>query len=152
MPDVRIELATCDDAAAVGEIFVAARAVTLPFLTELHTPAAMKVWLRDTVLPRNTTWVARTERRAVGFMTLEGPHIEHLYLEPSYLRQGIGSALVAHAKRSHPAGLELVTFQKNERARAFYEACEFRAVCFRDGRSNEEGEPDIVYEWRSNVA
>jgi hypothetical protein len=38
-------------------------------------------------------------------------------------------------------------FQRNLSARRFYERRGFRLVELRDGSSNEEGEPDAVYQW-----
>jgi len=43
--------------------------------------------------------------------------------------------------------LHLFTFQRNARARAFYEAHGFRLVDLSDGARNEEGEPDARYDW-----
>ena len=43
-----------------------------------------------------------------------------------------------------PDDCDLFTFQRNERARAFYEAHGFRIVNLSDGSRNEEGEPDVL--------
>jgi len=45
------------------------------------------------------------------------------------------------------ASLLLWTFQKNARARRFYEAKGFVAVDQTDGGTNEEREPDVLYQW-----
>jgi hypothetical protein len=45
------------------------------------------------------------------------------------------------------SGLRLHVFQRNYRARAFYEARGFTAAAFSDGADNEEQEPDVLYEW-----
>ena len=45
------------------------------------------------------------------------------------------------------APLQLWTFQRNLRARAFYEKLAFAPVRFTDGASNEEREPDVLYAW-----
>jgi hypothetical protein len=55
--------------------------------------------------------------------------------------------LVAVAKRERPLGLRLWTFQANAGARRFYERHGFGATEFTAG-DNEEGAPDIRYEWR----
>ena len=59
----------------------------------------------------------------------------------------MGSRLLAHAKKQRRV-LRLYTFQSNEPARDFYEKHGFRAVAFGDGTANEEGAPDVLYEWR----
>lgn len=46
-----------------------------------------------------------------------------------------------------PNPLELWCFQANSRARRFYEARGFRAICFTDGAANEENVPDTRYCW-----
>jgi hypothetical protein len=45
------------------------------------------------------------------------------------------------------AALRLHVFQRNARARAFYEHRGFRVDALRDGSQNEEREPDAVYVW-----
>lgn len=51
-----------------------------------------------------------------------------------------------------PRRLRLFTFQRNERARAFYEARGFVPIDFNDGSRDKEGEPDILYEWVASRA
>ena len=58
-----------------------------------------------------------------------------------------GALLLAAAKEKSPRGLRLHVFQRNLSARRFYERRGFKLVQLRDGSSNEEGEPDAVYEW-----
>ena len=56
--------------------------------------------------------------------------------------------LMALAKERRPDGLELYTFQINERARRFYEHHGFVVAALGDGTGNEEGQPDVLYRWR----
>jgi len=58
--------------------------------------------------------------------------------------------LLVAAKEESPSGLGLHVFQQNLSPRRFYERRGFRLVELRDGSSNEEGEPDAVYEWISS--
>jgi GNAT superfamily N-acetyltransferase len=83
----------------------------------------------------------------VGFMALEGDHVDHLYIATSYQDRGIGDTLLAIAKELRPSGVMLWTFQRNAPARRFYEARGFVASEFTDGSRNEEREPDVLYEW-----
>jgi GNAT superfamily N-acetyltransferase len=94
-------------------------------------------------------WVAVVDRRIVGFAALNErrDHLDHLYLLPSWYGRGIGSALLAKAKEVSVGRLRLFTFQRNRRARAFYEARGFTVVDLNDGSRNEEREPDALYEW-----
>jgi len=93
--------------------------------------------------------VAEQEGRVVGFVALaERNFVEHLYVDPGRLGEGIGSALLEDAKRRMPAGFRLWVFQQNERARRFYENRGLTVVELTDGSGNEEKTPDALYEWR----
>ena len=61
--------------------------------------------------------------------------------------RGIGAALLEHAKRERPDGLELWTFVSNAGAQRFYERHGFVEVRRTDGAENEERAPDILYVW-----
>ena len=63
--------------------------------------------------------------------------------------RGIGSALLAVAKRERPQGLRLWAFQTNTGARRFYERHGFVEVRRTDGRDNEERAPDVLYACRA---
>jgi ribosomal protein S18 acetylase RimI-like enzyme len=52
------------------------------------------------------------------------------------------------AKQRRPDGLELYTFQVNDRARRFYERHGFVVAMLGDGSGNEEGQPDVLYRWQ----
>ena len=100
---------------------------------------------------RHRVWVARHQGRIVGFMALDGADLDHLYLRPNHYTRGIGSRLLAVAKRESPGHLHLYTFQRNRRARAFYEAHGFRVTNRNDGSRNEEREADLRYEWAGDA-
>ena len=82
----------------------------------------------------------------VGFIAQRPGWIDHLYVDPDRLRQGIGSRLIAHAKADQRE-LRLYTFQSNTRARAFYEHHGFVIEGLSDGQRNEEKLPDMTYHW-----
>jgi GNAT superfamily N-acetyltransferase len=142
-----IERAVIADAAEIATLYLASRADALPGLRRVHSDEAVRAWIRTVMLTQGETWAARLDRRIVGFMTLVGEDLEQLYLLPGHYRRGIGSMLLAQAKALSSGQLRLFTFRRNERARAFYEAHGFRIVDLNDGSRNEEGEPDVLYEW-----
>ncbi len=74
--------------------------------------------------------------------------LEQLYVLPDWQGRGVGSALVEHAKRLQPSGLQLWVFASNKPAIAFYEPRGFRIVESTDGASNEERAPDHRMVWR----
>jgi GNAT superfamily N-acetyltransferase len=139
--------ATISDAAEIAELFLASRQDALPYLLKVHSDDETRRWIPDIMMRRSEVWVAELDRRIVGFLSVAGDHIDHLYVRPGHYRQGIGDRLLARAKAMSPRRLQLFTFQRNERARAFYEARGFVAIDTSDGSGNEEGEPDILYEW-----
>ncbi|MEO0750868.1 MAG: GNAT family N-acetyltransferase [Pseudomonadota bacterium] len=151
MSDPSIRRAQHDDAARLGEIFVASRNAALPFLTETHNADDMKAWIAHVLVPGGSTWVACHHRNILGFMTLAGDVVDHLYLDPVETGRGIGSRLIAFAKTQSPQRLTLFCFAENHAARRFYTAHDFKPIAFRDGSSNEEGAPDIEYQWRSKT-
>ena len=129
-------------------MYLAAWADALPRVGRVHSDDEVRAWVRDVLLTRGTTWVAHSGAVMVGFMTLAGDELEQLYLLPGQYRRGVGSQFIMLAKQHSPRRLRLFTFQRNARARAFYEALGFRVVNMSDGSRNEEAEPDVCYEWR----
>ena len=88
---------------------------------------------------------------AVAQISGDRAWITMIALSSGWRHRGIGSALLALAKASRPLGFSLFAFQRNTPARLFYERRGFVAVAFSDGSGNEEGEPDVLYEWRPSV-
>jgi GNAT superfamily N-acetyltransferase len=136
------------DAAAIAEIWLRSFAATYDF-PPAHPDDDVRRWVRDDLVPTTEVWVAVDERsaRIVGFMALDGDDLGQLYLDPAWLRRGIGSRLVELAKTRRPGGLGLFTFQVNAGARAFYERHGFRTVWLGDGSANEERQPDLRMAW-----
>jgi GNAT superfamily N-acetyltransferase len=97
-------------------------------------------------------WVAELGGVVVGFVSVAGDHLDHLYLLPGFYGRGIGSLLLDKAKELSPGRLRLWSFQRNDRARVFYEARGFVAIRSTDGSQNEEHEPDVLYEWKDSAA
>ena len=94
-------------------------------------------------------WVAEEDGVLVGILVLDGDFVDQLYVEPGLTGRGIGSALLALARRERPGGLRLWTFQSNTAAQRFYERHGFAEVRRTDGRDNEERAPDVLYEYRA---
>ena len=91
-------------------------------------------------------WGAFDRDILTGLIAFHDDWIEQLYVLPAVQGQGIGTALLKVAQRAS-ARLQLWTFQRNARARQFYEARGFVLVEQTDGSSNEENEPDARYLW-----
>jgi ribosomal protein S18 acetylase RimI-like enzyme len=144
-----------DDADEIADVFLASRHEALPYLPELHSDAETRAWIRGLVAS-SEVWVAERGSRVAAMMVLgeadgDGPaHLDHLYVGPDAQGEGLGSALLALAKKRRPDGLTLWAFQRNERARTFYERRGFRAVELTGGAGNEEREPDVRYVWEGD--
>jgi GNAT superfamily N-acetyltransferase len=135
------------DAGEIAEVHTVAMLEAMPYLPHLHTDDETRAWVAEVVLPRQEVWVAEAGGKVVGVTSLEGEMVQQLYILPGYQGIGIGSALLALAKSRRPGGLRLYAFQRNTRARTFYEHRGFTPIAFGDGSGNEEGEPDVLYEW-----
>jgi putative acetyltransferase len=120
---------------------------TLTFLPTLHTPAEDRAFFGGLVREEEV-WVWDDDGLVLGFAVLLENELGHFYVEPDSFGRGIGSALLAHAKERRPRGFRFWVFQRNERARRFYERRGCRLVELTDGSGNEEREPDALYEWK----
>lgn len=98
------------------------------------------------VLNTCRVFVAEHDGKRAGIMALEDPWIRQLTVFPAFQRRGIGRALLDKAKEVSAAELRLFTFQRNDAARAFYEAEGFVPVAFGISPA-PECEPDVEYRW-----
>ena len=147
---IQLRQATDTDAPKVAEVFLASFHATYEFPLA-HTDDEVRGWIRDRMIPTQETWVAIDEgidgAPVVGMMAITPGHLEQLYIAPDRLGEGLGRRFVDLAKERSPAGLDLWTFQVNDRARRFYERNGFVAVEFTED-NNQERQPDVRYEWR----
>jgi ribosomal protein S18 acetylase RimI-like enzyme len=135
-----------DDVDPIAELYERSFA-TLTFLPILHTQEEHREWFRR-VAAEEEVWVWDQEGVILAFIALGEAIVSQLYVEPEATGQGIGSALLDHAKQRRPAGFTLWTFQQNAGARRFYERHGLSVIRLTDGRDNEEKTPDALYEWR----
>ncbi|TCS00819.1 GNAT family N-acetyltransferase [Rhizobium sp. BK418] len=119
----------------------------LPHLRDVHTPEEDEVHWRTHLLAEYTVLGAFVDGALAGVIAYRNGWIEQLYVLPDVQGMGIGTRLLSLATNDME-DIRLWTFQRNCRARAFYEARGFSPVEETDGSGNEEGEPDILYHWR----
>jgi putative acetyltransferase len=149
---LNIRPARYDDAAALADVHLDSRREAMPWLPMLHSRVDAVAYFAGHVLLHEQVFVAELDQIIVGFIAMDGGHVDHLYVAPTYQHRGIGHQLLDMVKTLHPDGLRLWTFQRNARARQFYEARGFIASEFTDGSRNEEREPDVLYTWLPNAS
>jgi len=124
----------------------------LPTLAGLHTPDEDRWFFRERVFVDCQLWGYFDDQRLVGIIAFREGWIDQLYVLPARQGRGIGTALLRVAQERFDR-LSLWTFQRNMRARRFYQKHGFVAVSETDGSRNEEKDPDVMYAWRrENVA
>ena len=134
-----------EEAEALARLFTASRSL-LDFLPQLHTPDEDIAFIATHVLPRYRITVAELDGAIAGYMADEPNEVQQLYLDPRYLRQGIGTALMDDVK-SRNQWLELWCFAENHRGRAFYARHGFVEIGRSEGETNAEGAADIRLRW-----
>ena len=89
-----------------------------------------------TFLPQAPLWLAVDERdHPIGFLLLDGGHMEALFIDPSQRGSGVGRALVQHALRIQP-NLTTDVNEQNAQAVGFYEHVGFERI----GRSETDSQ------------
>lgn len=139
--------ATLADAGEIGRLHHRTMGTSLPFLPDLHTPAETERFVAEILMPACELWVAEAEGAILGYIAFKPGWIDQLYVAPEQQGRGVGPALLEKALE-HGSERRLWTFQKNTRARAFYEGRGFVLDLLTDGQDNEEREPDALYVWR----
>jgi GNAT superfamily N-acetyltransferase len=132
----------------LANLWLRSRLASVPSIPPtVHPDDDVRRWFEEVVLPLREVWVAERNLEPMALMVLNGEWLDQLYVDPSCTGNGLGGALLDHAKVRRPRGLTLWTFQANLGARRFYERHGFVAVATTPG-DNEERAPDVRYEWR----
>ena len=137
-----------EDADEIAATFTASFETLLTFLPDLHTNEERGHFITEIVPVDHEMWVAEEDGRVVGFAAIGDGTLGHIYVRPDHHGRGIGSALLDKTKELRPLGFTLWTFPQNEKACRFYERRGLHAIQYGDGSGNEEGVPDVQYEWR----
>ena len=152
MEPVRVRPGRPEESGQIAEVWLRARAAAVPAIPPpVHTEEEVRRWFAEIVLPEREVWVAEDGGAIVGVLVLEDDWMDQLYVAPGRTRRGIGGQLMAVAKQERPSGLRLWTFETNIGARRFYERHGFSATGSTAG-DNEEGAPDVRYEWSPRAA
>ena len=147
---VTIRAAVHPDAAEIARLIRQAKADAMPWLATPHSLVEDEEWAANVLLRDHRVKVAEVNdptSRIIGVLATSTGWIDQLYIAPGFQGRGLGSRLLKNAQGAATGLLQLWTFQRNSRARAFYERHGFVAVRQTEGE-NEENEPDVLYVWR----
>jgi putative acetyltransferase len=111
-----------------------------------HTLEDAREFFRNRLLSSCAVWVAEQSGNLLGLIALEVPWIRHFAVFPEHQRRGVGTALLRKARECSPVELRLFTFQRNDKARAFYERHGFAVLALGISPAPEL-EPDVEYRW-----
>ncbi len=132
--------ATDADAGTLAAIHRRAReSAAIP---NLHSRTSIRRFLLRTI-QQSQVMIACRDGAPVGYAALHNGWLDQLYIHPDHHRLGIGTTLLAWARRDTP-GLRLYCFAHNARARAFYRSHGGVILSEGDGTDNEEGLPDLL--------
>jgi GNAT superfamily N-acetyltransferase len=143
------------DARAAADLYLRARQAALragSIPAGVHDDDDVRGYFASQIVGTCELWVAEQDGALAGILVLDGDMVDQLYVEPGLTGRGIGSALLAVAKRERPQGLRLWAFQSNTGARRFYERHGFVEVRETGGADNEERAPDVLYAYRTVAA
>lgn len=118
------------------EVWYRASLIAHPFLDESFLQVERKR-IGEVYMPLAETRVYEQENRVVGFISLIGNEVGAIFVLPSHQGQGIGRALMDHA-RTLQNKLELDVFKANSIGRRFYDRYGFEFV-------REHRHPDTGY-------
>ncbi len=123
MPSVTLRPYKAADEDAAIDLWLRSWRATYP---DLDFAARLDWWRerwRKELVPVARIVLAETDGTLVGFVTVDPQtmYLDQLVVAPEHWGAGIGSALMAEAKRLTPAGLDLQVNQDNARAIHFYE-------------------------------
>jgi putative acetyltransferase len=139
---VSLRPATPEDAPAISAIHLLSA-----FMPPLETAEENLRFVRERLMIENQVWVAEAGGDLAGYVAFNDNWISHLFVHPDHQGQGLGSDLLAHAMADQ-RDRQLWTFEKNVRARKFYEANGWVLAEITDGLGNERKEPEVRYVWR----
>lgn len=130
-----LSLASKADFPAICELWKESVLATHDFL-RVEDFACLEQDIPTVYLPAmDEIWLCAFHDTLAGFLGCAGARVEMLFVSPRFMRQGIGSLLLAHAARLH-GPLLLDVNEANEKALAFYLARGFTVIgrCEHDGQ------------------
>ena len=93
-----------------------------------------------------TIWVAELDRIVIGFVAFTSDELAWLYVDPTFYRRGVGTALIQKALAETKASLYAEVLDGNEAAIQVYHNAGFEVVGHDSGRmpGNEQYEVSVT--------
>lgn len=130
-----------DDWSSIERIHDEARKIELKLagLEEAFLPLSIAAQ-REDLFEYPGIFVAEMEENVVGFAACTEDELAWLYVDPAYMRKGIGRALAEYALVAFPDICHIEALTGNEPAKALYESLGFKVVSIEKGQmpGNEE--------------
>ena len=130
-----------DDWSSIERIHDEARKIELKLagLEEAFLPLSIAAQ-REDLFEYPGIFVAEMEENVVGFAACTEDELAWLYVDPAYMRKGIGRALAEYALAAFPDICHIEALTGNEPAKALYESLGFKVVSIEKGQmpGNEE--------------
>jgi 2-methylcitrate synthase/citrate synthase II len=114
MASIAIRDGVEEDAPALARLHLRSRAAAMPWLREVHGEAGIARWIAGTLMGRRRVRVAEAVGVPVGYVGFgqdprHGPMVMHLYLDPGWRGQGIGTPPAGRGRsRARAAPLSLL--------------------------------------------
>jgi putative acetyltransferase len=152
-PGISLRAYTADDENASVALWLRTWQATYP---EIDFAKRLDWWRerwRNELLPSADVVIAQAQGAGndlgmIGFVTIDADtlYLDQLVVAPEHWGSGVGSALIAEARRISPSGLDLDVNVDNARAIAFYGKCGF--VVTGAGKNPITGRPIHRMSWR----
>lgn len=102
--------------------------------------------MRNVYLPASLNYVYEQNGTVLGFYSLHEDTLAAIFVAPEHQRQGVGSALVKHAK-SQRTRLSLTVYTQNRASHGFYLSHQF--VVVREQTDPHTGQPEYVMKFET---
>jgi len=120
-----LEIADLD---SISRIHWRACSIAYRFMNWAYTEHEVRQWYAGKFGDWDWGVVGCASGDAIGFLACIGDHVDQLFVDPDFQRQGLGTTLLTAALQHIPGRATLHVFEGNAQARAMYERMGFVAA------------------------
>lgn len=147
MNKMTIRRANTDDFDELTQIWLDASVIAHDFIPATYWYSHQQA-MRDTYLPLAEVYLAEDDSQVYGFIALLEHKIAALFISPYLQGQGVGTALIHHAKSIRP-DLELGVYQQNTRSVQFYKSVGFSVI--QETIDEQTNSKEFVMRWEKSL-